>query len=89
MPGYTDVQNAVPLAREVAARIVALPVSTKMIVNPAIDNDPFKIDDIGILLPRSLTTRIVTQGGLFSVHPEPNQPWIEPLSNPRNVFDIP
>jgi hypothetical protein len=88
-PGYVDVENAVPLVGEVAARIVALPVSTRMIVNTDIDPNPFDIRDIGVLLPRSLTARIVTQGGLFSVHPEPNQPWVDPLSNPRNVFDIP
>jgi hypothetical protein len=82
------VENAVPAAREVPARIIALRVSTKMIINTGLRKDPFKINDIGILLPRALTNRIVTQGGLFSVHPEPNQAWLEPLSEARNIFDI-
>jgi hypothetical protein len=87
-PGYS-VESATPSVRDVAARVVALPVSTRMIVNTDIEKDPFKIKEIGILLPRALTTRIVTQGGLFSVHPEPDEPWVEPLSETKNIFDIP
>jgi hypothetical protein len=86
--GYT-VENAIPMAREVPARIIAFQASTRMIINTEVDKDPFRIKQIGILLPRALTTRIVTQGGIFSVHPEPDQPWREPLSESRNIFDIP
>jgi hypothetical protein len=87
-PGYA-VTHAIPSTREVPARIVALRVSTRMIVNTDIEHDPFTIKAVGILLPRALTTRIVTQGGLFSVHPRPDQPWVDPLSTRENIFDIP
>jgi hypothetical protein len=41
------------------------------------------------VLPRSLTTRIVTQGGVFSFHPQPAVPWEEPLKAGADIFDIP
>jgi hypothetical protein len=71
------------------ARIVAVRMSTRLTVNTTSNPDPFAMTSIGFFLPRSITTRIVTQGGLFSSHPEPEQPWSDPLTNPKNVFDIP
>lgn len=37
--------------------------------------DPFKIDDIGRFIPRHITRRITAQGGLFTVHPNPEEPF--------------
>jgi len=33
--------------------------------------DPFKYSEVGKFIPRHLTQRITTQGGLFTVHPNP------------------
>jgi hypothetical protein len=73
----------------VAARVVAIKVSTRLTINTRIDTDPFAMRSIGFVLPRSITTRIVSQGGLFSSHPNPNLPWMDPLSDPQHYFDIP
>ena len=75
--------------RHVAARVIAWRVTAKDVVDPAVDPDPFALVTIKFLMPRVLTTRITTQGGVFSVHPEPGQPWIEPLDKARDVFDVP
>ena len=87
--GYAAITRAAASAGEVTARVVALRVSTRMIVNTRVVHDPFRISTVGILLPRALSTRIVTQGGLFSVHPQPDEPWRAPLSDRGNIFDIP
>lgn len=70
------------------ARIVAFSVQSRLIVDTK-GQGPFERTEIGFLLPRSLTTRIVTQSGLFSVHPDPSTPWQEPLREDDHVFDIP
>jgi type I restriction enzyme M protein len=37
--------------------------------------DPFKYPEVGKFIPRHLTPRITTQGGLFTVHPNPYEPF--------------
>ena len=81
--------RATPPASAASARIVAFRVRTKMVIDPKLDVDPFARREIGFVLPRSLTSRIVTQGGLFSYHPKPAEPWTAPLANPSHIFDIP
>jgi hypothetical protein len=76
-------------SEHVPARVIAWPVARKDVVDPELDKDPFKLATIKFLMPRVLTTRISTQGGLFSVHPVPNNPWLEPLKRPEEIFDIP
>jgi len=78
-----------PAAVHVSARVVAWPVVARHVVDPAVDTDPFAVSAIKFLMPRVLTARIATQGGLFSVHPVPSDPWGEPLKNPGDIFDIP
>lgn len=80
--------HAVPALIDVAARIVAFRVRTRMVIDAKGDADPFARQTIGFVLPRSVTTRIVTQGGLFSYHPDPASPWTQPLSDARHIFDI-
>jgi hypothetical protein len=75
--------------KDVAARVVAWRVAAKDVIDPGVDKDPFALTIIKFLMPRVLTTRIATQGGLFSVHPVPNAPWTEPLGAPGDIFDIP
>jgi len=82
--------TARPERRALSAQIIAWPVKSRSVINTKLNNDPFALaDDIGFLLPRALTTRIVSQGGLFSVHPRPNDPWPEPMSKPGDLFTIP
>jgi hypothetical protein len=37
--------------------------------------DPFRYKKVGKFIPRHLTQRITTQGGLFTVHPNPYEPF--------------
>jgi len=37
--------------------------------------DPFKYNRVGKFLPRHLSRRITTQGGLFTIHPNPYEPF--------------
>ena len=37
--------------------------------------DPFQYPEVGKFIPRHLTPRITTQGGLFTVHPDPYAPF--------------
>lgn len=45
--------------------------------------NPFQIDDVRRYVPRHWDKRIVSQGGLFTVHPEPYEPW-----NPTGLIKI-
>jgi hypothetical protein len=87
--GAVTEMSVTPDARDVAAQIVAFKVSTKQIINTRREKKPFERKEIGFLLPRSLSTRIVTQSGVFSVHSNPAQPWLEPMQDRKNVFEIP
>lgn len=71
----------------VTARIVAIKVEQRLLLND--DSDPFSISNVGFAWPRSLTTRITDQSGLFTVHPKPDEAWVEPLSRKNATFDIP
>ena len=53
-----------PRSRHVSARVVAWPVAARDVVDPGVDKDPFALTTIKFLMPRVLTTRIATQGGL-------------------------
>jgi len=81
--------TARPGSKHVSARVIAWPVAARDVIDPGVDKDPFALMTIKFLMPRVLTTRIATQGGLFSVHPAPDAPWAEPLGSPGNIFDIP
>ena len=37
--------------------------------------NPFKYREVGKFIPRHLTRRITTQGGLFTIHPDPYEPF--------------
>jgi hypothetical protein len=74
---------------DVSARVIAWQVEAQDVVDPALDNDPFVLSAIKFLMPRVLTTRITTQGGLFSVHGAPDAAWTVPLERPNDIFDIP
>ncbi|MBV8687794.1 MAG: FRG domain-containing protein [Alphaproteobacteria bacterium] len=79
--------SVTPASTRVAARIVACRVRSnrKLLVT----DDPFSITEVSFFWPRAVTSRITTQSGLFSVHPEPDTGWKEPLAVASNVFDIP
>jgi hypothetical protein len=78
---------ATPATDAVPARIVAVQVRQSRVLKPSAD--PFAVKDVSFVWPRSVASRITSQGGMFSVHPRPNEPWLEPLLNPAHIFDIP
>ncbi|MGC8477146.1 MAG: FRG domain-containing protein [Acetobacteraceae bacterium] len=71
------------------ARVVAWPVHPRQVVDRTVDTDPFALTSLRFLMPGALTSRVTAQGGLFSVHPAPTRPWLEPLGAAAHVFDIP
>jgi hypothetical protein len=78
-----------PASGQISTRVIAWQVTAKDVVDPEVDKDPFALSTIKFLMPRVLTSRISTQGGLFSVHPVPNTAWLDPLASPKEIFDIP
>ena len=50
---------------------------------------PFECDKVGKLIPRHLTRRITAQGGLFTIHPNPYEPFesdkIEKIIIPNDI----
>lgn len=88
---------AQPLPERIPASIVAYKVEANDVVDMA-RHAGDKIEDVGDVFgdlpvrffePRSVTERIVTQGGLFSIHARPYLPWSEPLSDDARTFRIP
>ena len=63
-----------PAIEHVDAKIVAVRLLRSMKVS--LDSDPFALSDVRFFWPRSVTTRITDQGGLFSIHPDPKAVWI-------------
>jgi hypothetical protein len=84
-----EMMNVRPSVGHVPARVIAWQVGALDVVDPEVEDDPFALTAIKFLMPRVLTTRISTQGGLFSVHPVPNVGWAEPLGSAKDIFDIP
>jgi hypothetical protein len=67
--------------------VVAYRVVSRDIVDTAID--PFDLPTTQFLLPRTLSSRIASQSGLFSVHPDPATPWLSAPRKPEDRFVIP
>ena len=79
---------ATPPGDAAPARVVAYNVNSKPMLDPRRSPDPFATTDVNFVLSSSITSRIVTQGGLFSVHGSPDQPWQDPLVDPSHLFDV-
>jgi hypothetical protein len=51
--------------------------------------DPFQYRKVGKFIPRHITPRITTQGGLFTIHPDPYEPFastdMEKIILPANL----
>lgn len=74
--------------REENAIIYAYRLRDDDIISVKEQPDPFDIVRVGFLLPASTAPRIVSQRGLFSVHPRPNEAW-EFGEMRQNAFLIP
>lgn len=72
---------------EKSAFIYAHQITEDDLIDTDADTDPFKIGKVGFLLPDRSVARIVSQRGLFSVHPEPNQSWT-PKSFFKDRFEV-
>lgn len=78
-----------PPNESIDCRIVARRVRQSDVVDPSAERKPFDIPDIRFVLPRTISNRIASQNGLFSIHPEPDVAWTAPLAISHHVFDIP
>ena len=93
-PPRQDAGTSLPAARVVAwavkpGQVVDRTVKPDQEVNRTVDTGPFALTALRFLMPGALTSRVTAQGGLFSIHPTPTQPWLEPLSDAAHIFDIP
>jgi hypothetical protein len=71
------------------AVVYAYSVSDEEVIDPVAVPDPFEIGSaVRFLLPSKTVLRIVSQRGLFSVHPEPSTAW-EPEALQKNRFIVP
>ena len=51
--------------------------------------DPFSVADVGVILPGAIASRIVSQRGFFTVHPDPTSPWMpRDVREPGHAFEI-
>jgi FRG domain len=71
------------------AVVIAYPLDEKQMVDPATWPSPFEIRQVGFMFPSSLAPRILSQRGLFSVHPHPNEPWQPEEISDKHRFVIP
>lgn len=70
------------------ARIYATRTSTFIDVTRV--SDPLSIKEVGVVRPSSVASRIVSQRGLFTVHPPEAEPWSTmDIQDAHNRFDIP
>ena len=69
-----------------AARIYAVKASQPSI--PSASEDPFAVSRFVVVLPGAIASQIVSQRGLFTVHPEPTKPWTTAaIETRRHMFD--
>jgi hypothetical protein len=74
---------------EDAGEIIAARVTTNDVIDPERTPDPMDLAEVGFIVPRSLTPRIINQSGLFSVHPRPTEPWTVPHRGSSQRFRVP
>lgn len=86
--GRAEVQ-ATPERSATDCRVVATRVRRAAMLDIESSTDPFAETSVRFILPRAVSSRIGSQSGLFSLHPEPNASWNEPLDELANVFVIP
>lgn len=69
-------------ANDTDAALYSLPAPS--LLNTQQEPDPFKVEVVRLVLPPHVTNRLTAQSGLFTIHPEPNQP----LNNPGMVVTV-
>lgn len=67
-----------PMIADIVGHDSGLALTDIWRVDEAVCPSPFTIERVSIYLPRLLSPRIDTQGGLFTVHPEPGVPLDSP-----------
>lgn len=80
-------KSMLPRPSSVDCVVIAYRVFSKDIVDTM--TDPFILPATQFLLPRTLSSRIASQSGLFSVHPDPSTPWTGAPRKPADRFVIP
>lgn len=81
--------RAVPDRLAIDARIIAFRVQRSQVIDASAFPDPFDLADVAFVLPRTVSGRIGSQSGLFSIHAEPARAWNQPLDDDGNIFVIP
>ena len=84
---YFAVSGA-PASPDAAAHVVAHRVQTRSVIDTARHADPFDCPRDGFVLPRFLTYRLSHQSGLFSVHQDPTEPFVDPDDHENRHFFI-
>ena len=79
---------AVEMKAPTSARVYAWRVTPESDVNVETEEDPFAMSGVKFLMPRTMSGRISSQEGIFSVHPVPAEAWKEPMGDPDHMFDI-
>jgi FRG domain len=69
---------------DTVARVYALRAPD--LINTEIDGDPFTVKSVGAFIPSAVAPRIVSQRGLFTVHPNPTRPLKPPSDDDH--FDV-
>jgi hypothetical protein len=67
--------------------IIAIEAASVPSIDTRVAPSPFDLVKPGLVYPTALAARISAQRGLFSIHPQPDKPWI--LKNKTDRFDIP
>lgn len=80
--------DVIPDRSAVDCAIIAFRVTSKVMIDTT-KVEPFQVADVSFALPRAVSTRIGSQSGLFTIHPQPEFPWTRPLAKPADVFVIP
>ena len=84
-PGEVDVSiqgeplRAIPERTSVECVVIAYRVLPNRMTDTDAQSDPFCVTDVTFVLPRTVSMRIASQSGLFTIHPDPAAAWVKPL----------
>jgi hypothetical protein len=73
--------------RDTSAKIFVIRPSAT--INILDHKDPFGVSDVGVILPGAVASRIVSQRGVFTIHPDPTSPWMPPwVKSAEHSFEV-
>ena len=93
-PGEREIETAdgiiaaTPARNLVDCKVVAYRVRPARMIDPEDIADPFAVTEVAFVLPRAVSSRIASQSGIFTIHPQPSIAWDAPMTD-KHVFTIP